>query len=191
VSITVDIVHDEEVIDAVIDQLEANLPAAWLDPLNPIMGLTRIEFGSLRNWRFNGRDGDESPIDLCPCILCRAATSDENGEFDAIGGKTAAAIQVAVVHLFSDDQSYDLTNTGRPIQPERAKAQRANVISEAIYTHATDANRRRLGDPTISTTDTSAYIISVVPMGVDYRPEEDGGGIYAVAVNLRVNYRTT
>jgi hypothetical protein len=189
---TYDFVHDEQCVDALIDRLEANLPATWLDAENTIMGLQRIEFGTLRSWRYTGQPGDEGPHDLLPCILCRFSTNEERVEYTTIGGKEGRWTSVTVVHLFGDPQCRDLTAPYRAIQAERAKAQRAKAISKAIWYHATDSVRRRLGGPTLTTSDTSAMVVTVVPGAILYDLPEDriGEGLYAVGLTLGIATHT-
>ena len=190
---TVDFIHDEEVADAILGKLRdasTGLPSTWLDQDNPRLGLKRIEFGSLRSYRFSGEDGDQGLDDIVPCILVRFATSQAAAEYGAIGGKEGQSATFSVVHIFGDDQCRDETDVTLPIQSERAKAQKAKIISKAIYNDATNANRRRLGSPTLTTSDTSAHVVLAEPVGIDYSPPEEERGVYAVAVNLFVAVKT-
>ena len=189
-AITYDFIHDEEVADAVIDQLEANLPAAWRSRANAVLGLRRIEFGSLNQYRFSGRPGDENIGDLLPSIWVRMGSQDAP-EHSAIGGKEGQATLLTIVHVFGEEQCYDLTTPSRRVQVERAKAQRAKAISKALWYHATDSKRRKLGDPTLTTDDTKAFVIDAHPGSVNYAPPEEAAlGVYAVALGIRVNTRT-
>ena len=186
---TVDFNHDEEVADAILDRLRNatnGLPSTWLDEDNPLLGLKRIDFGSLETYRFSGETGDEGLADLVPSILVRFTSSQEASAFGLIGGKEGQSATFSVVHVFGEEQCRDKTDASEPIQPERAKAQKAKIVNKAIFNDATNAYRRKLGNPTLTTSDTAAHIVIAVPAGVNYNPPEDGGALYAFAVQISV-----
>lgn len=192
-AVTVDFVHDEDLADAILSRLRNatnGLPSTWLDEDNPLWGLRRIEFGSLQTWRFSGEPGDQFISDLIPGMFVRFATSDEERSYGLIGGKEGRSGTFSVVHVFGDDQCVDSDDATLPIQPERAKAQKAKIVSKAIWNSTTSSDRRRLGSPTLTTDDTSAHVIYAEPLSVVYNPPEDGGGLYAFAVGVSVHTLT-
>ena len=191
-SITVDFIHDEALVDAVLSQLRANLPTEWLNAENPILGLRRIEFGDFDGWRYSGDKGDAKVSDIVPLIFVRFPNSTELALASGIGGKQGMQLDLAIVHMFGEKQLYEsTTNTGRTVQYPRAKAQRAKIVSKAIFT-ATAGAERKLGDPTLTTSDTSASVIEAIPGGVNYHPPEDmpTSHIYAFSIPLTVWTRT-
>jgi len=185
---TVDFVHDEEVADAILGRLRNatnGLPSTWLDEDNPILGLRRIEFGSFVDWRFSGEEDDRGPEDLVPSILVRFASSEEAKAWGAIGGKEGRSATYSVVHLFGEDQCRDETDASLDIQVERAKAQKAKIIAKAIFNSTSNANRRRLDSPTLTTSDTDAHVLSAELVGINYAPPEDAA-FHALALGIHV-----
>lgn len=189
---TVDFVHDEEIADAILDRLRNatnGLPSTWLDEDNALLGLRRIEFGGLLTWRFSGEAGDRGPEDLSPSILVRFSTNEETLQFGLIGGKEGRTTLYSVVHIFGEEQCRDSSNAALRVQPERAKAQKAKIVSKAIWNSATDAYRRKLDNPTLTTSDTEAHVIIALPVGISYYPPEDGL-LHAFAVGVAVTTLT-
>ena len=183
-AITYDFVHDEELADAILARLRANLPAVWRDRNNPVTGLKRIEFGDLLAWNFSGKRGDEGPDDLIPSIFVRFATNDEASQYSGVGGKEGRLTMYTVVHVFGPQQCYDLDAPHAPVQAERSKSQRAKAISKALWYHATNASRRRIGGADLTTDDTNAMTIQAIPGPVVYRPPEDASGMGQFAIGL-------
>lgn len=191
---TVDFVHDEEIADAILGRLRNTtngLPSTWLDEDNPLLGCQRIEFGEFNRWRFSGDEGDADLSDLIPSVLVRFATSEEATLFSLIGAKQGRSTVYSVVHIFGEDQCRDETDASLWIQPQRAKAQKAKIVSKAIWNSTDNNDRRRLDQPTLTTADTEAHVIVAEPGAINYYPPEDTLGVYAFAVVLTVTALTT
>ena len=190
-AIAVDFEHSAEVAAAILTRIEGNLPAVWTDKLNPVTGLRRIEFGRFNAWNFSGQDGDREAADLIPSILLRFATDGERPDISAIGGTWGREIPFTVVHLFGDEQCYDLTAPHRPIQAELAKSQRAKAINKAIWADATEAHKLTFGlgaASALTSDDTDAHVLTSMPGPILYRVEEDAGevGVHAIGVQFSV-----
>lgn len=193
-AITVDFIHDEQVVDAWLSQLEANITALdseWTDKLNPMVGLKRIEFGSVLAWRPSGKDGDKEIDDLLPSIWVRPLTNVERSDGHGIGGKWMRQTDIIMVYVFGEEQCYDLSGVHRPIQVDRAKAQRAEFLNKAIWRDATNADKLRLGQPTLTTDDTRALIITSMPGSILYEVPEEQLGVYAIGITASVITSTT
>lgn len=188
---TTDFVHDEDVVQAVITELERNLPAAWLDRENPLWGCKRIEFGDLSHWK---RPAGVEPEDLCPYLLVYAhRTDDATAVYGGLGGKEGWSVPVRVVHLFRvEDQCYDETDLDMEIQPARAQCQRAKVLMKALFGAPSGSNSyRTLNNPTLTTADTSARVIECKPVNVIYElPELANSPLAGIAIDLLVETRT-
>lgn len=180
---TSDFVHDEDVVDAVIAALQANLPAAWLDVENSLYGVKRVEFGDLEHW---DRPPQVTIEDLCPYILVFANRTDDSTRiYGGLGGKEGWSVPVRVVHLWTKAQCRDETTPATAIQAARAQCQRAKVISKAIFA------TRTLASPTLTTTDATARVVECKPVNISYKlPELAGTEVIGLAVDLIVHTQT-
>lgn len=178
---TTDWVHDEAVVDAVIDRLEASLPATWTSGQNPHLRLKRIEFGDLSSYEL---PPNTTIDDLCPSILVYADRSENRTEvYGGIGGKEGEVIPVRVTHFWHRSQCRDLNDLSKWIQPARSQAQRAKVVNKALW------QTRTVGAPTLTTDDTSAKVVVANPGGIMYGTD-DTGDIITLSIDLTVATRT-
>lgn len=189
----IDFVHVEQLVDAILASLRdasTGLPGTWLDEKNELLGLKRIEFGMASNWRYSGDDGDRGMEDFVPSILVRFATSDESPPHRLIGGKEAQTTTFSIVHMFGDAQIVDVDDTQDPIQPDRAKAQKAKIVSKALFNFADNNDRRRMGQPELTTADTEAHVLFAEPAGINFFPPEDGSTVAPYAFSVQVEIAT-
>ncbi|MBM3499402.1 MAG: hypothetical protein FJX74_12110 [Armatimonadetes bacterium] len=186
-SATTDFVHDEEIVLAVIAQLDANLPALWTSGSSPILRLGCCQFGDLRDeplpagkhWR-----------DLCPAIYVRLNRSERTAERCGLGGKEAQIVPLRLVHVRTREQCLPLDGARMPLPPARARPRYAKTISQALFSN------RDLGNPTLTTADASARVVELRPKAVLY--EEDLGdvhfatvhGLVALGIDFEVLVRT-
>lgn len=181
---TKDFAHDEEIIDAVIDVLEAQLPATWRTGGDTLLRLQRIDFGDFETYQLpKGKEIE----DLCPSIFVWADRSENATEtYGGVGGKEGQVVPVRVLHFWRRDQCQDIATPANWVQPARAQAQRSKVISKALW------NDRRVGlagEDTLTTSDTGARVIEARPGVITYGNLK-GGTIITVAIDFEVATRT-
>ena len=183
---TTDFIHAEEIIDAIIVQLDANLPAAWTSGENSILRLRRLEFGDLSDYALSTEEKDEWPDSVCPSIFVDINRSADNPPSGGIGGKQGVAVPIRVIYVFSREQSVDLADPEAWIQPSRARCQRAKVVNKALFTH------RKLGDLTMTTDDTNARVVDMQFVAVQYdqAPAIDPQMYPSIAIDVEVITRT-
>ncbi len=184
-----DFLHDEAVVDAVIAELTAHLPATWTDKSNTLWGLQRIEFGDLREYEPTDEEYADWLASICPCLLVRCNRVEPADAWSGMGGKAGEAVPVRVLHAFTRAQCVDVTSLAY-IQPARARAQRAKIISTALWNDTT----WHLGSPTLTTADNLAKVVSVDRGPTIYEGAEDFaalvGEVFGLAIDLVVNTRT-
>lgn len=186
-SAATDFVHDEEIVDAVIAQLANYLPAQWTRGDNPFLRLKRLQFGDLREYRLSP---GESYRDLCPAIMVRLNRSESAVQYGGLGGKEGQVVPLRLVHVRTREQCRSLSNLEHVIPPPRARAQCAKVISKALFAN------RDLGNPTLTTDDTSARVVDVRPRAIIYDAQKGDVGLaaredlVALAIDFEVVVRT-
>jgi hypothetical protein len=157
---TTDFVHTENIIDAILSEIEDNAPSAWTTSGDEeelrLLGYGSIEEYAVRD--ITGGSRRPSIIDECPAIMVRAIGADP-GEYTGTGGKTGLDERFRVVMVRTFEQTYD--SDGDETTVARGKARYAKLLSKAIFTN------RALGHPTLSTDDTSADVISVDFVSLD------------------------
>jgi hypothetical protein len=182
-----DFIHDEQIIDAVIAQLNAELPSEWTSGEDPIWRLQRLDFGDLRDYRMAR---EMTWRDLCPAILIRVDRSERAAEYGGLGGKEGQVVPLRLLHVRARGQCRDLENPEKLISPARARAQCAKAISKALFAN------RDLGRPTLTTEDSSARVVELRPRAVVYEAEKGDVALaatydlVAVAVDFDVVVRT-
>ena len=186
-SATTDFVHDEEIVTAVLAQLNANLPAQWTSGGNPILRAKCAQFGDLRDEQL---EAGQHWRDLCPAIYVRLNRSERTAERCGLGGKEAQVVPLRLVHVRTREQCGDPDDPETLIPPARARPQYAKAISKALFAN------RDLGNPTLTTDDASARVIELRPKAILY--EEDLGdvrfatrhGLVALGIDFEVIVRT-
>jgi hypothetical protein len=161
-SATTDFVHDEEIVDAVLAQLEAKLPEDWAVDGNSILRLQSVQFGDLRDYRFSPGQGWP---DVCPAILVRLDRSDRAPEYGGLGGKEGQVVPLRLLHVRTRAQCPDPKNPELAMPPARARAHYAKIISKALFAN------RDLGRPSLTTDDTSARVVELRPRAIVYEGE--------------------
>ena len=187
-STVTDFLHDEAIVDAVCDQLRLYLPGSWTSAVgsggNRYFSLKRLEFGDLRDYRF---EPEESWQTNCPMVLAKCTSNLWNLQYSGIGGKQGITYNIRVVHAFTEDQCRD-TTTGKRISPARSRAQRLKKLNIALYQGAT----RQMGAPTLTCADSGVTAaLNVCRFAGAYMEgvediEQLPGRYYAVAVDLTV-----
>ena len=186
-SAATDFVHDEEIVDAVIDQLASNLPVSWTGGDNPILRLKRLQFGDLRDYRFPPGEGWR---DICPGILVRLNRSDDAAEYGGLGGKQGQVVPLRLLHIRRRDQCRDISAQELLVSPARARAQYAKAVSKALFAN------RDLGYPTLTTDDAEARVVELRPTAVIYEAEAGdvalavSNDLVMVAIDFEVVVRT-
>ncbi len=182
-----DFVHDEQIVDAVIAQLAAELPSSWTSGENPILRLKRLQFGDLRDYRLPPGEGWRT---LCPAILVRVNRSESAAPYGGLGGKEGQVAPIRLLHVRTRDQCRDLGSPDKMLAPARARAQYAKAISKALFAN------RDLGDPPLTTDDTSARVIELRPRAIVYEAEAGEVALattydlVALAIDFEVVVRT-
>ena len=157
-----DFVHDEEIGQAVVEHLDQHLPEEWTSGVNPVLRLRRAQFGDLRDQRLGP---GQTWRDICPALLVRLNRSDSAPEYGGLGGKEGQVVPLRVLHVRTRDQCPDPDNADMLLTPARARARYAKVISKALFAN------RDLGNPTLTTEDTSARVVEVRPRAIVYEAE--------------------
>jgi len=156
-----DFVHDEEIVEAVLAQLRANLPPEWTTDENTVLSLKWIEFGDLRDYRLGQ---GESYGDLCPLIYVRLNRSDAAPEYGGLGGKEGQIVPLRLVHVRPREQ-WPEADGNLPTPPARIRARCAKIISKALFAN------RDLGSPALTTDDSSARVVELRPKAIVYEAE--------------------
>lgn len=186
-SAATDFIHDEQIVDAVIAQLAANLPEPWTSGENPILRLRRLQFGDLRDYRF---PPDESWRDICPGILVRLNRSESAPQYGGLGGKEGQIVPLRLLHLRTRQQCRDIAEQGVIVSPARARAQYAKAISRALFAN------RNLEDPALTTDDSVARVVELRPRAVVYEAEKGDVALagthdlVALAIDFEIIVRT-
>ena len=183
-SASIDFIHDEQVIDAVLAEFRRNLPAAWTSGRSTIYKLKELEFGDLRDYSMTP---EETLRSLMPMMLVRSDGNAWNAGEGGMGGKMMVDYPVRIVYAFTDAQRRDATTTRKTISPERTRTQRAKVINRALFTDPL----RRLNGPTLTASDgLTATVHDVEYGGLQMRGVEDfallPGGFYALGIDIVV-----
>ncbi len=185
---TTDFVHDEQIVQAVLAQLNAHLPPAWTGGDSPVLRTRCAQFGDLRDQPL---EPGQRWRDLCPALYVRLNRSERTAERCGLGGKEAQIVPLRLVHVRTREQCLNLDREdGALLPPAHARAQYAKVISKALFAN------RDLGNPALTTDDTSARVIELRPRAILY--EEDLGdvrfatthGLVAFGIDFEVVVRT-
>jgi len=182
-----DFIHDEEIVDAVIAQLAAELPSSWTSGENPILRLKRLQFGDLRDYRLPAGEGWRI---ICPAILVRLDRSDSAPQYGGLGGKEGQVVPLRLLHVRTRDQCRDLDSPDKMVVPARARAQYAKAISKALFAN------RNLGSPRLTTEDDSARVVEMRPRAIVYDAEKGDVALAAtqdlvgLAIDFEVVVRT-
>jgi hypothetical protein len=181
-----DFIHDEEIVEAVLYQLAAELPVEWTAGDSPLFRLRRLEFGDLREQRL---EPGQTWRDICPGLLVRLNRSESAPEYGGLGGKAGQVVPLRVLYFCGREQCQE-PGTGDAVAPARIRARHAKIISRALFAH------RDLGNPALTTQDGFARVVELRPKAVFY--EGDGGdieaarklGLVALAIDCEVVVRT-
>jgi|GEM_PF-5058479 hypothetical protein len=188
-----DFIDPEGIVDTVLSELAAHLPAKWTDRSDLRWSLKALEFGDYRDFVLPPDPVTGEPgtwRDYTPAILVTQGHAMGEAEFSGEGGHQAVGEALSVVYLFGEDHCRDKTTDAR-IQPARARAQRAKIICRALF----DDVQRRLGSPILSCADTgfAIRVWNVTFNGVVYPPgyveELADHHIYGLAINITVHTR--
>ena len=180
----VDFIHDEELVDALLDYLgnasTGKLPAAWRTGTNPVLKLQTLEFGE-PSWEAlaHEEDGAEhGPWELMPALFVHLRRTAVSG--GGMGGKKDAAHPLRLVHVrwydavnLEQDQCRATTSAGNVatathINPVRAQAHYAKIVSKALAA----ALQAMIAVPfAFTTTDTEAHLCGAEARGPSYEGE--------------------
>jgi len=170
-----DFIHDEELVDAVLNHLggeAGTLPASWWAGEDPYFRLRALEFGDLR-WLGESLNG-QGLRSLCPAIFLRLRRSVREPQYGALGGKEGLVHPLRLVHV----RWYDAADTARNqcrdtddpailLSPVRTQAHYAKIVNRALFA------TRDLGNPPLTTTDTSARVVESVFRQVVYEDPDE------------------
>jgi hypothetical protein len=151
---------------------------------NKYFSLKRLEFGDLRDYRF---DPEESWRSIVPLVFAKSTGAIWRRDYSGIGGKQGIQYNVRVVHVWNHDQCRDVTS-GQWVSPARSRCQRMKKLNQACFQGAT----RKLDDPTLTTADSGVTAsLSVVRFVGSYLEGIEDldllpGRYYGVAVDLEV-----
>jgi len=182
-----DFVHDEEIGLAVVAHLAQHLPDDWVKGENPILRSKHFRFGDLRDQRL---EAGETWRDVCPALLVRLNRTDSAREYGGLGGKEGQIVPLRVLHVRTREQCPDPGHKDGLLPPARARARYAKVISKALFAN------RDLGNPTLTTDDTSARVVEVRPRAIVYESEKADMelaaryGLVAFGIDIEVVVRT-
>ncbi len=193
-----DFIHDEELVDAVLDYLggdSGQLPAAWRTGEDAYLRLQALEFGDLR-WLAAGLSA-EGLRSLCPAIFVRLRRSVRKPQYAGLGGKEGIVHPLRLVHVrwydAADPTRNQCRDTADPtilLSPVRAQAHYAKIVNRALFAS------RDLGNPALTTTDSSARVVESIFRRIVYEdPRElprlkELAGPVAFAIDFDVIVRT-
>jgi len=170
-----DFVHDEELVDAILEHLGGAvgaLPASWRTGEDPYFRLRALEFGDLR-WLGPSLSG-EGLRALCPAVVLRLRRSVREPQYGALGGKEGIVHPLRLVHVrwydaadATRNQCRDTSDPAVLLSPVRAQAHYAKIVNRALFA------RRDLGNPALSTTDTSARVVESVFRQIVYEDPDE------------------
>jgi hypothetical protein len=178
-----DIIHTEELVDAVLAAIEANAPEAWLESGN-VECLRLLQFGDAREYAIR----DANIAGECPAIWVRAIQATPQPEAGGIGGKFGTSDRLRVVMMRSETSTVD--TAGNIINMARGKARYSALLYKAVF-----GSGYRLGSPEIATDDTSADVIRAEFASIDYSegtPDTQAiadlgkRGLWAIAMDINI-----
>mgnify|MGYP001375916622 CR=1 FL=1 len=188
-----DFIQAEEIIDAVIAELQSHLPATWFlsgraageEPL------ALLEHGDLVDYSGNDRE----LMDQLPAIFVRPLDVTPIADGAGVGGVDCLETALRLVHVRGYKQCYDNSGNAQDNQT-RARSRYAKIITKALFADS----HGKMGSPTLTTTDSGGVELSNVDfvrwdLGSDLasgttdvqivrRMQQNGARIWAIACDL-------
>lgn len=161
-----DFIHSEEIGDAIVAILEANLPATWLEAGHPDE-LRVLAFGDMHEYVARGA----SIRDECPAILVKPLGVTPFSVQGFGGMASVESFRIIMVRTFAQTTDSD----GSLIAAARGRARYAKILNTALF------HSERLGNPALSTVDQAAAIRRIRFVGWDY---DAGNGDTAAIMEL-------